>query len=190
MSVKDALEMAKKNRAEIVDLKFVDFPGLWQHFSIPASELSAEIFEEGLGFDGSSIRGFQSINESDMILLPDPDTAMMDPFSEHPTLSLICNVLDAVTREPYTRDPRYVAQKAEKYLKSTGIADTSSWGRRSNFSSSTACASTRTTTKGTTTSTRWKGFGTPARTAVPTWATRFATRRATSRFLPWTSTRI
>ncbi len=89
MSVKDALEMAKKNKAEIVDLKFVDVPGLWQHFSIPATELSAEIFEEGLGFDGSSIRGFQSIDESDMILLPDPDTAMMDPFSEHLTISFV-----------------------------------------------------------------------------------------------------
>ena len=105
MSVKDALEMAKKNKVEIVDLKFVDFPGLWQHFSIPAAELSAELFEEGLGFDGSSIRGFQSINESDMILLPDADTAMMDPFTEHSTISFICNVLDAITREPYTRDP-------------------------------------------------------------------------------------
>ena len=80
MAVKDVLEMAKKNKAEIVDLKFIDVPGLWQHFSIPATELSADVFEQGLGFDGSSIRGFQSINESDMILIPDPETAMMDPF--------------------------------------------------------------------------------------------------------------
>src|ERR1051325_4354074 len=133
MSVKDALDLAKKNKVEIVDLKFVDFPGLWQHFSIPATELNAELFEEGLGFDGSSIRGFQSINESDMILLPDADTAMIDPFSEHSTISFLCNVLDAVTREPYTRDPRYVTQKAEKYLKSTGIADTSYWGPEIEF---------------------------------------------------------
>ncbi|MGE5854818.1 MAG: type I glutamate--ammonia ligase, partial [Deltaproteobacteria bacterium] len=133
MPVKDALELAKKNKVEIVDLKFVDFPGLWQHFSIPATELNAELFEEGLGFDGSSIRGFQSINESDMILLPDADTAMIDPFSEHSTVSFICNVLDAVTREPYTRDPRYVTQKAEKYLKSTAIADTSYWGPEIEF---------------------------------------------------------
>src|ERR1044071_10045503 len=125
MSVKEALEMAKKNKVEIVDFKFIDVPGLGQHFSIPASDLDAEKFEQGLGFDGSSIRGFQSINESDMILLPDPDTAMIDPFSEHSTISFLCNVLDAVTREPYTRGPRYVTQKAEKYLKSTGIADTS-----------------------------------------------------------------
>ncbi|HEX9145923.1 MAG TPA: glutamine synthetase beta-grasp domain-containing protein, partial [Candidatus Binatia bacterium] len=133
MAAKEVLELAKKNKAEIVDLKFIDVPGLWQHFSIPATELSAEIFEQGLGFDGSSIRGFQSINESDMILIPDADTAMMDPFSEHPTVSLVCNVLDAVTREPYTRDPRYVAQKAEKYLKSTGIADISYWGPEIEF---------------------------------------------------------
>src|SRR3989442_14274472 len=133
MSVKDALEMAKKNKAEIVDLKFVDVPGLWQHFSIPATELSGEIFEEGLGFDGSSIRGFQSIDESDMILLPDPDTAMMDPFSEHLTVSFVCNVVDAVTREPYSRDPRYIAQKAEKYLKSTGIGATAYYGPEAEF---------------------------------------------------------
>ena len=133
MSVKDALEMAKKNKVEIVDFKFVDVPGLWQHFSIPATDLDADKFESGLGFDGSSIRGFQSINESDMILLPDPDTAMMDPFTEHPTMSFVCNVLDAITREPYSRDPRYVAQKAEKYLKSTGIADISYWGPEIEF---------------------------------------------------------
>src|ERR1044071_2841087 len=133
MSVKDALELAKKHKVEIVDLKFVDFPGLWQHFSIPATELSAELFEDGLGFDGSSMRGFQSINESDMILLPDADTAMIDPFAEHSTVSFLCNVLDAITREPYTRDPRYITQKAEKYLKSTGIADTSYWGPEIEF---------------------------------------------------------
>src|ERR687889_582799 len=133
MPVKAALEMAKKNKAEIVDFKFIDLPGLWQHFSIPATELSAEIFEQGLGFDGSSIRGFQSINESDMILLPDPETAMMDPFTEHSTISFVCNVLDAITREPYSRDPRFVAQKAEKYLKSSGIADISYWGPEIEF---------------------------------------------------------
>ena len=133
MPVKDALEMAKKNKAEIVDFKFIDLPGLWQHFSIPATELSADVFEQGLGFDGSSIRGFQSINESDMILLPDPDTAIMDPFREHSTISFVCNVLDAITREPYSRDPRFVTQKAEKYLKSSGIADISYWGPEIEF---------------------------------------------------------
>ncbi|MEK7782922.1 MAG: glutamine synthetase beta-grasp domain-containing protein, partial [Candidatus Binatota bacterium] len=103
MTPKEVLEFAKKNRVEIVDFKFVDVPGLWQHFSIPVSELTVELFEEGIGFDGSSIRGFQAINESDMLLIPDPETAMMDPFTEHPTLSLICNVIDAVTRESYSR---------------------------------------------------------------------------------------
>src|SRR5437870_12058216 len=111
MAVKDALDLVKKNKVEIVDFKFVDVPGLWQHFSIPAGELTADLVEDGIDFDGSSIRGFQSINESDMLLTPDPDTAMMDPFTEHPTLSLICNVIDAVTRESYSRDPRYVAQR-------------------------------------------------------------------------------
>ena len=133
MAVKDALDLVKKNKIEIVDFKFVDVPGLWQHFSIPASELTADLFEDGIGFDGSSIRGFQAINESDMLLIPDPDTALIDPFTEHPTLSLVCNVIDAVTREPYSRDPRYVAQKAEKYLKSSGIADISYWGPEIEF---------------------------------------------------------
>jgi glutamine synthetase len=133
MSVKDVLELVKKNKVEIVDFKFVDVPGLWHHFSIPAGELTAGLFEDGIGFDGSSIRGFQSINESDMLLIPDADSAMMDPFTEHPTLSLVCNVIDAITRESYSRDPRYIAQKAEKYLKSTGIADTSYWGPEIEF---------------------------------------------------------
>ena len=133
MAVKDVLDLVKKNKVEFVDFKFIDVPGLWQHFSIPAAELTADLFEDGIGFDGSSIRGFQSINESDMLLIPDPDSAMMDPFTEHVTLSLICNVIDAVTRESYSRDPRYVAQKAEKYLKSSGIADISYWGPEIEF---------------------------------------------------------
>ncbi len=133
MAAKDVLELVKKQKVEIVDFKFVDVPGLWHHFSIPASELTADLFEEGIGFDGSSIRGFQTINESDMLLMPDAETALMDPFTEHTTLSLVCNVIDAVTREPYSRDPRYIAQKAEKYLKSTGIADISYWGPEIEF---------------------------------------------------------
>ncbi len=133
MTPKEVLEFAKKNRVEIVDLKFVDVPGLWQHFSISTNELTEELFEEGIGFDGSSIRGFQTIDESDMLLFPDPETAFLDPFTDLPTLSLICNVRDPVTGESYSRDPRYVAQKAEKYLKSTGIADTSYWGPEIEF---------------------------------------------------------
>jgi glutamine synthetase len=133
MAVKDVLDLVKKNKVEIVDFKFVDMPGLWQHFSIPAQELTDELFEQGIGFDGSSIRGFQAINESDMLLIPDPDSALLDPFTEHVTLSLICNIIDPITREPYSRDPRYIAQKAEKHLKSTGLADTSYWGPEIEF---------------------------------------------------------
>lgn len=133
MTAKEVLEFAKKNKVEIVDLKFIDVPGLWQHFSISTNELTEGLFEEGIGFDGSSIRGFQTIDESDMLLFPDPDTALLDPFTTHPTLSLICNVRDPITGEPYSRDPRYVAQKAEKYLKGTGIADISYWGPEIEF---------------------------------------------------------
>jgi glutamine synthetase len=133
MKAKEVIEFAKKNKAEIVDLKFIDVPGLWQHFSISMSEFTEDLFENGIGFDGSSIRGFQTIDESDMLLFPDPETAFMDPFTELPTLTLICNVRDPVTGEAYSRDPRYVAQKAEKYLKSTGLADISYWGPEIEF---------------------------------------------------------
>ena len=133
MKPKEVLAFAKANKVEIVDLKFVDLPGLWQHFSISTTELNEDLFVHGIGFDGSSIRGFQAINESDMLLMPDPNTAMMDPFTELPTLSLICNIKDPITGQSYTRDPRFVAQKAEKYLLSTGIADTSYWGPEIEF---------------------------------------------------------
>src|SRR5438046_2188115 len=124
MTAKDVLKLAKEKGAKIVDLRFIDLPGLWQHFSIPMSELNEDIFEEGLGFDGSSIRGFQTIDESDMLLVPDASSAAMDPFTAVPTLVLICNVKDPVTGKWYTRDPRYIAQKAEAHLKKTGLADT------------------------------------------------------------------
>jgi glutamine synthetase len=124
MTPNDVLKLAKEKGALIVDLRFIDMPGLWQHFSIPVAELTTELFAEGIGFDGSSIRGFQAINESDMLLFPDPDTAQMDPFTSVPTLVLICDVKDPITGSPYGRDPRYVARKAEQYVKGTGIADT------------------------------------------------------------------
>lgn len=133
MTPREVLEFAKKNKAVMVDLKFMDFPGLWQHFSVPIGALDLSSFEEGRGFDGSSIRGWQAIHHSDMLVIPDPDTAMMDPFTEHPTLSLICNVIDPITREHYSRDPRYIAQKAETYLKSTRIADTCYMGPEAEF---------------------------------------------------------
>src|SRR5687767_1168817 len=130
---KDVLALAKESGAQIVDLRFSDLPGLMQHFSIPVSELSEESFDDGLGFDGSSIRGFQEIQESDMLLVPDPDTAFLDPFTAHPTLNMNCFVKDPVTGEMYSRDPRYIARKAELYLKQTGIADTSFWGPECEF---------------------------------------------------------
>lgn len=133
MDKKEVMKFAKTNKVEIVDLKFCDFPGLWQHFSIPISGFSEELLDEGIGYDGSSIRGFQKIQESDMLLMPDAETAFLDPFTEIATLSIICNVKDPVTGQSYTRDPRYTAQKAEQYLKSIGVADLSYWGPEIEF---------------------------------------------------------
>lgn len=130
-AIRAVLEMGKE--AKMVDLRFADLIGTWQHFSISTHELTEELFEEGIGFDGSSIRAFQEIHESDMILIPDPTTAFMDQVLEVPTLVLICDIYDPVTRQPYTRDARYVARKAEAYLKQTGIADTSYWGPEAEF---------------------------------------------------------
>ncbi|MFL6268572.1 MAG: glutamine synthetase beta-grasp domain-containing protein, partial [Actinomycetes bacterium] len=129
----DVLNLIRDNEVQIVDLRFADRPGLMQHFSVPAHELTEEGFEEGFGFDGSSIRGFQEIQESDMILVPDPGTAVIDPFRTHPTLVLNCFVKDPVTGEPYTRDPRHVAAKAEKHLEGSGIAQLSYWGPEAEF---------------------------------------------------------
>ena len=133
MTPKDALTLAKENKAMMVDMKFMDYPGLWQHFSIPIDELTEGVFEEGLGFDGSSIRGWQSIHTSDMLVVPDAETAVMDPFTRYPTLSLICNIVDPITKERYSRDPRYIAQKSEAYLKSSGIGDTAFFGPEAEF---------------------------------------------------------
>jgi glutamine synthetase len=130
---RDVIDRIKREGIKIVDLRFVDLPGIWQHFSIPAEDLTEDVFEEGLGFDGSSIRGFQQIQESDMILIPDPDTAFVDPFTAEPTLDLICDVVDPLTRESYSRDPRFIAKKAENYLKSTGIADLAYFGPEAEF---------------------------------------------------------
>ena len=133
MNVREALEFAKKNRVQVVDLKFVDLIGTWQHFTVPASELTEDLFKDGSGLDGSSIRGWKAINNSDMLVVPDPATACLDPFTAVPTLSLIGNVVDPISRETYERDPRYIAQKAEKYLQSTKIGDTSYWGPEAEF---------------------------------------------------------
>jgi glutamine synthetase len=130
---KDVLELIHSESVEIIDLRFMDFPGLWQHFSIPARELEESTFESGLGFDGSSIRGWQAINESDMLVKPRASTAFLDPFTQHKTLVIICDICDPITGEDYTRDPRHIARKAENYLKSTGIGDTAFIGPEAEF---------------------------------------------------------
>jgi glutamine synthetase len=133
MNAKEALQYAKKNDAVMVDLRFTDWPGTWQHCSYPIDFIDEGTFEDGQGFDGSSIRGWQSINESDMLMIPDPETAFMDPFFKHPTLVLMCDIVDPITRERYSRDPRYIATKAENYLKQSGIGDTAYFGPEAEF---------------------------------------------------------
>lgn len=129
----DVMKAISDGGVQFVDLRFCDLPGQVQHFTVPASQLTEAGFDEGFGFDGSSIRGFQEIQESDMLLSPDPETAHLDPFLEHPTMLIYCFVKDPVTGQPYSKDPRYVAQKAEQYLLGTGIADTSYWGPEAEF---------------------------------------------------------
>jgi len=130
---KEVLALCREKEVKAIDLRFMDFPGLWQHFTIPAAKLDEDVFEEGVGFDGSSIRGWRAINESDMLVVPQPETASLDPFTELPTLSMICNIQDPITREDYSRDPRNVARKAANYLKSTGIGDTCYIGPEAEF---------------------------------------------------------
>ena len=129
----EVLEKARQAGIKVVDLRFVDLPGTWQHFSVPLSGFDEDVFTEGIGFDGSSIRGFQAINESDMLLIPDPDSATVDPVLQVPTMYLVCNVVDPITGASYTRDPRHIAQKAEAHLAATGVADVSYWGPEAEF---------------------------------------------------------
>ncbi|MBI4206882.1 MAG: type I glutamate--ammonia ligase [Betaproteobacteria bacterium] len=129
----DVIEMISRHNIQIVDLRFTDLPGLWQHFSITLPEIHTDLFNEGIGFDGSSIRGFQEIHESDMLLKPDPATAFVDPMCGIPTLAVICDVVDPILKQPYPRDPRFVAKKAETYLKQTGIANTCYFGPELEF---------------------------------------------------------
>ncbi len=133
MSAKDVLDLIQREEVKVVDLRFMDFPGLWQHFSVPADTLDLDTFEEGLGFDGSSIRGWQSINESDMLVKPVPSTAFIDPFFAAKTLVMICNICDPITGEDYSRDPRNIARKAEAHLKATGIGDIAYFGPEAEF---------------------------------------------------------
>ncbi len=133
MTPREVLALCRERGVKAVDLRFMDFPGLWQHFTIPIEALTEEVFEEGVGFDGSSIRGWQAINESDMLVIPEPDTAFIDPFTDVPTLVMICNIQDPITKEDYTRDPRNVARKAVAYLQSTGIGDVAFFGPELEF---------------------------------------------------------
>ncbi len=133
MKTSEVLQLCRDQKVKIVDVKFMDFPGLWQHCSFPAHELIESSFQSGFGFDGSSIRGWQSINESDMLVVPDPTTAVLDPFREIPTLHIVGNIVDPITKEKYGRDPRNIAQKAEAYLAQTGIADTVNFGSEAEF---------------------------------------------------------
>ncbi len=129
----DVASLIKREQIEVVDFRFMDFPGLWQHFSVPATAVDADTFERGLGFDGSSIRGWQAINESDMLVKPQAETAFIDPFFKAKTLVIICNICDPITGEDYTRDPRNIARKAEAYLLRTGVADTGYFGPEAEF---------------------------------------------------------
>ena len=133
MNAKQVLEFAKQNEAVMVDLRFTDWPGTWQHCSYPLSVIDEGVFEDGLGFDGSSVRGWQTIHESDMLMVPDPSTAFIDPFFKHKTLVMICDIVDPITRESYSRDPRYIAKKAANYLKQSGIGDTCYIGPEAEF---------------------------------------------------------
>ncbi len=133
MTPQEVLSLCKERQIRVVDFRFIDFPGLWQHFSIPVEGLEEDTFEEGLGFDGSSMRGWRGIAESDMLVIPDPTTAFVDPFSEQATLILICNIVDPITKEPYNRDPRNIAMKAEEYLKTSGLGDAAYFGPEPEF---------------------------------------------------------
>jgi glutamine synthetase len=132
-TAEEVLALIEREKVEVVDLRFMDFPGLWQHFSVPVGEIELSTFEEGLGFDGSSIRGWRAINESDMIVKPVPETAFIDPFLAHKTLVLICNICDPITGEDYSKDPRNIARKVANYLKSSGVADTAYIGPEAEF---------------------------------------------------------
>jgi glutamine synthetase len=156
---KTVLEFVKKNGVKMFDLRFTDLPGLQHHVSYPIDQLSEGSFDEGFGMDGSSIRGWAAINESDMLLIPDPNSFILDPFTEVPTLVMVCDVVDPVTKQRYDRDPRYIAKKAEMYLGSTGLADTAYFGPRPSSSSSITCASISASSTAFTSSTRKKDAG-------------------------------
>jgi glutamine synthetase len=159
MTPKQVLEFAQRHGARQLDLRFTDLPGVQQHVSYPISQLTEETFEEGFGFDGSSIRGWAAINESDMLLVPDPSTALIDPFYQVPTLILLCDVIDPITRQHYERDPRWIGKKAETYLTSTGVGDTAFFGAEAEFFIFDSIRFDQTRTQVITSSIRTRGVG-------------------------------
>ena len=181
MKPDDFFSLAKKSQADMVDLKFVDMLGTWQHCSFPIDLWDEDTFKEGLGFDGSSIRGWMGIHESDMLAMPDADTACIDPFFAKPTVSVIANVVDPVTGKDFSRDPRNVARKAEAHLKETGVADTCFIGPDPNSSSSTRFVTSRTSTGATTRSIQPRAPGTRRASRSRTSDTSRASRAATFR---------
>jgi len=186
---KSVIELAKKSGAKMLDIKFVDTFGTWQHFTCPIRELNEETFSDGLGFDGSSIRGWKSIEASDMLAMPDPDTAFIDPFMAEPTLSLTCTVADTGTRALYSRDPRGIAQRAEQYLASTGIADAAFFGPEAEFFIFDSVQFDHKSNGTFYTVDSDEGIWNTGRDEAPMWDTRFATRKATSQCPRPTSSR-
>ena len=176
----DVSKMIKDHEIKLVDFKFSDLPGSWQHFTTTLTEYNEEIFTEGLGFDGSSIRGWKVINASDMLVIPDPATAWIDVFNEEPTLSLICTIVDPITREPYDRDPRGIVEKAEAYLQSTGIADTAFFGPEAEFFIFDEVRYSNTGNTSSISVIARKGIGTAAVKNFRTWATKSGLRKAIS----------
>ncbi len=159
MDAKTALQYADDQGAKFLSVRFTDLVGAWHHLTFPIHELDEGSFEDGFGFDASSLRGWASIHESDMLLVPDPVRFWMDPFTEEPTMCLIANAVDPITKEGYGLDPRSVAQRAESYLRFSGIADVINFGLRPSSSSSTRCATTQTSTRPVTPSNRTKHTG-------------------------------
>ena len=189
-SPSEVLKFAKDKGVKVLDLKFVDMPGTWQHFSLPIGALEEKSFEDGFGFDGSSIRGWKHINESDMLVIPDPDTAFLDPFTKETQLSLICNIFDPITKERYARDPRGIAKNAEAYVKSTGLATDIYFGPEAEFFIFDGIRFDVQPQQSFFYIESEEGAGTAAATRSLTWATSRASRKATSRFRPPTRCKI
>jgi glutamine synthetase len=186
------MKFIKDEGIQVIDLKFVDLPGLWQHFSVSAREFDESAFTDGVGFDGSSIRGFQEIHESDMLLVPDPNATFVDPFTMVPTLSIICNVQDPVDGKMYSRDPRHIAQKAEAYLKSTGVAERAYFGPEAEFYILDSVRFDQSYNFGYYYIDSEEGFWNSGKEGVngeKTSATSRVTRKDTSRCRPWTASR-